>query len=274
MSLVQVGLIDATSTVINPSFMAEVARALTIQATRDFAPVWGVGASVSVLPDTGSVPVDVWPIFLVDQLPPGEGGFHMDKAGQPYSMVIASADDNEWTLDASHELLEMLADPQGSRTQPANAITVTNGKIVPATGTVQYLVEVCDPVEAETYSYEINGIMVSDFILPSFYDDAYKTGTQYSFRDNLVEPLEILPGGYISWETAEGDWQQILFVDPNSAPYVNDLGAATAGRGIRAWIDGKTRPVRVPSVGHRKNNALKRQHLLSAAIKRRNLYNV
>jgi hypothetical protein len=56
----------------------------------------------------------VWPVQLVKSLPPGEGGFHLDKHNQPYAKVIAAPDDDSWTIDASHETIEMLIDPSGN----------------------------------------------------------------------------------------------------------------------------------------------------------------
>jgi hypothetical protein len=61
----------------------------------------------------------------VAKLPPDEGGFHLDKKNQPYAEVIGTPDSNDWTLDASHEIVEMLVDPMGNRLQSSQAIEIS-----------------------------------------------------------------------------------------------------------------------------------------------------
>ena len=77
MSLIQVALLDKTGE-LDPGLLHSVAAALNVQVTRDVPQFWNVQASVSSLPKS-KVPSGVWPVFLVKQLPPGEGGFHLDK---------------------------------------------------------------------------------------------------------------------------------------------------------------------------------------------------
>jgi hypothetical protein len=128
MSLIQVGLVDKTKA-IDPELMHAVAAALTIQVTRDLPQFWNVQATVTYEPNANKIPAGVWPVFLVKTLPPGEGGFHLDQHNQPYAKVIASPGSDEWTIDASHETLEMLVDPNGNRLQPSTSIQIENGKI-------------------------------------------------------------------------------------------------------------------------------------------------
>src|SRR5580693_6091267 len=140
MSLIQVGLADKTGK-ISSALMQAAAEALNIQANRDLTQFWTVQATVRYLPDAGHIPAGTWPIFLVAKLPPGEGGFHMDQHNQPYSKVIASPKSDEWTMDASHELLEMLVDPYGNRMQNSTSIQIVDGKILDADSQFGYLVE-------------------------------------------------------------------------------------------------------------------------------------
>jgi hypothetical protein len=241
MSLIQVGLVDKTGE-INPDLLHTTAAALSIQVTRDLTQFWTVQATVSVLPNPAKIPAGVWPVFLVKSLPPGEGGFHMDQHNQPFSKVIASAASEEWTIDASHEVLEMLVDPYGNRLQNSTSIEIKGGKIQDGTGQFGYLVEACDPCEADKYSYGINGIAVSDFITPRFYDPVVTTGTRYSFTGAIKAPRQILPGGYISWVNNEtNQMQQLLYVDPSKAPVIKNLGPVPAGMALRGFVDGVMR---------------------------------
>jgi hypothetical protein len=238
MSLIQVGLADKTGE-IDAGLLQAAAAALNIQVTRDLTQFWNVQASVSYLPNPKKIPAGVWPVFLVKTLPPDEGGFHMDKHNQPYAEVIGSAASEEWTLDASHETLEMLVDPYGNRLQNSTSIEITAGKIVDGTGEFAYLVEACDPCEADNYAYAIQGIEVSDFLTPRFYDPLVTPGTRYSFTGAIKAPRQILPGGYISWVNNEADEvQQLLWVDPDQPPTIHNLGPVPPNMSLREWVDG------------------------------------
>lgn len=238
MSLIQIGLADKTKE-IDPGLLQATAAALNVQVTRDLTQFWNVQATVTALPSASKIPVGVWPVFLVKKLPPGEGGFHMDKHNQPYAEVIADPSSDGWTIDASHETLEMLVDPYGNRLQNSTSIEIdAKNNIVDGTGEFAYLVEACDPCEADNLGYTIQGVLVSDFITPHFYEPTVTPGTRYSFTGAIKAPRQILPGGYISWVNQEiGEMQQLLFVDPNGPPVIKDLGPAS-GASLRAWIDG------------------------------------
>ena len=155
-------------------------------------------ATVRYLASPKKIPAGVWPVFLVTSLPPGEGGFHLDKHNQPYAEVIASPGSEEWTIDASHETLEMLVDPCGHRLQSSSSIEISNGKIQDGTGQFGYLVEACDPCEADKHAYSIQGIAISDFLTPYFYDSAVTPGTRYSFTGAIQTPRQILTAGCIT----------------------------------------------------------------------------
>jgi hypothetical protein len=239
---IKIGLTDMTGKV-DQDVMVAAAAAINIQVTRDLPQFWNVSASVAYLPDHTKIPQGVWPVQIVKTLPPTEGGFHFTKNNQPYAKVIGTPGSNEWTLDASHEIVEMLVDPSGNRLQTSTAIAIVNNKIVDGTGQFEYLVEACDPCEADVFSYQISGIAVSDFITPHFYEPNALPGTRYSFTGALTAPRQILDGGYISWtdpQTAE--IQQLL--NFGGKPVINNLGSAS-GANLRAFIDSLTR-IKVP----------------------------
>jgi hypothetical protein len=99
-------------TVEKPKFvsfseLAKVGAALQKQVSRDFSPWWGVKGIVSVFATLEDVPLGYWPVIVTEKVP-GTHGYHEDKSGQPFSLVQAG---DSWSLIASHETLEMLADP-------------------------------------------------------------------------------------------------------------------------------------------------------------------
>jgi hypothetical protein len=215
--------------------ISAVAAAIQKQVTRDFGPVWGIDATVDSFDKLESVPVDYWPVIVRDDIKePGAAGYHTDDNGQPFSLVQA---DPGWELTASHEALEMLADPFGNRTvagpPPSGAPKpISNFK------RVTYLVEVCDPCESDQCSYEVNGVQLSDFITPHYYDPNGATGAQYSFRGNIKEPHTVLEGGYVSFANpVDNNWYQIIV--QNGKTHVRNLGViqANKGKSLRELVD-------------------------------------
>ncbi|HWG19624.1 MAG TPA: hypothetical protein VG225_03775 [Terracidiphilus sp.] len=238
MTLIEVGLVDKTGK-ISPILLHAAARALHIQVTRDLPRFWPVHAAVSYLPDAASIPAGIWPVFLVDKLPAGEGGSHLDRHNQPYAKVIATPDSPEWTIDASHEILEMLVDPYGNRMQTGPSLKLVKGKPVDGHSQYAYLVEACDPCQGDLHAYPIHGIAVSDFITPHYYDPIATPGARYSFTGAVKHPRQVLPGGYLSWVNHRNNrWQQLLWLDPKKPPLLHDYGPAPATASLRAWVDG------------------------------------
>jgi hypothetical protein len=179
-----------------------VAAALQKQITRDFTPIWNKPALISAFAPN-QVPLGYWPIFIRDDIgAPGAAGFHEDKNHQPFAMVQFGRD---WSLTVSHEMLEMLVDPFGNKLKVARSIK-------PGQGKVQYLVEVCDPSEGKAFAYDIQGVLVSDFYTPDYFDKLFVTGKRYSFTGAITQPLQVLKDGYISWfDPSTGKWWQAQF---------------------------------------------------------------
>jgi hypothetical protein len=219
---------------LNMSQLTRVSAALSKQVDRDFQPLWEVSATVDAFPSLEDVPSDYWPI-IVTHVKEG-GGFHETKDGQPFALVDF---DELWSLTASHECLEMLADPSGSRLRAANLLdqAVALGE---AASRVNYLVEVCDPSEAGQFAYQVNGVVVSDFYTPQFFDPMQAAGARYSFQGSIDAPLKVLAGGYISWQNLEHDeWMQLrMFPDEFSTdvPHVLNLSKQTNFEKLRGTM--------------------------------------
>ncbi len=273
MPVIQVGLVDTTGR-LDASFVEATAAALNVQVMRDLTQFWPVQATVRYLPDPHKVPVGVWPVLLVAKLPPGEGGVHLTRKNQPYALVIGTPDGNDWTIDASHETLEMLVDPSGNRLQASRAIKIVGKDTEDVAGEFEYLVEACDPCEANQYAYSINGIAVSDFITPHFYDPVVTSAARYSFGGNVKHPRQVLPGGYITYTDPQtDDIEQILFLGPK--PVHRNLGPAR-GASLRAFVDGQTYPLvqesRKPNPGLARYCKAHRQIVEKAALRHREAY--
>ena len=198
MKIRHVTLQDQSSLNLTRSEVQDVTNALQIQLDRDFTPVWGVHAVVQALNQGENVPANAWPMTILDHSDAGLG-VHLDKNGKPFAEIQAGDD---WSITASHEMLEMLVDPLGRKLQ-------SDPDIDPGADghEVQYLVEVVDP--CEIFSYPINGINVSDFITPEFYDTNAPAGTEFDFLGRLSQAFEVPQGCYISWfDPQDGRWHQ------------------------------------------------------------------
>lgn len=200
--LVNQSTIDLKNWLPSGKTLADVAAALTSQARNEFAAAWGHTADVAL---DGSVLLSatdrpIWPLYLIDDSDQaGALGYHdIDASGNPILKVFVKdtlAAGESVTVDLSHELLESLADPFCDLcAQDAN-------------GTI-WAYEVCDAVEEETY--QINGVTVSNFVLPRYFESPAAAGVSRETFDQLgtlTQPFSLAPGGYLSYAGA-GVWHQ------------------------------------------------------------------
>jgi hypothetical protein len=206
---VEIALVDHTSSskrFVDGKIRA-VIRALNIQVAQ-LRRCWPTTPAAVIfelqnLKDIDSGPVGVWPIVLVDDLGEPGNGFHTTAHYRPYAKVAVH--DEDWTIAASHEMLEMLIDPSGNRLQVGRAIELdATSAIADGTAHVEYVLEICDPCAAHDCAYRVDDTTwVSDFVTPDFYAPREIAGTHYTFRHNIKAPRRILHGGYITWVQTE-----------------------------------------------------------------------
>lgn len=184
--------------------LLRIAAAIQVQVQRDLGPKWDLQAAVSAFQSLRDVPQGTWPVAVTNREGLPVDGFHFVMNGLPFGVVGNS---EKLSVVLSHEISEMLVDPSGSRT--------IAGPSLAGDDTVQYFVEVCDVCEYETYA--IDGIEVSDFVLPGYYDMNRSRPHGYSFTGSVSEPRQVLPGGYISWREQFPDtavWQAFALPGP------------------------------------------------------------
>ena len=224
-----VGLADLTT----------AAAAINLQINRDLMPIWNISATVAALADPDSVPPGVWPVYIVDDTGyDGAAGIHLTQLNQPYALVDAGP---TWTLTASHECLEMIVDPSGNRLVSAPAIMLDDDRtdmLDHPSAKFEYLVEVADPSEDQTNAYYIDGVLVSDFYTPRFFDPAAAGGVRYSFSGKIMRPRQVLQGGYLSWlDPLRQQLQQLRWLDTleivDIPGHVQQSGRAT----LRGMVD-------------------------------------
>lgn len=133
----------------------------------------------------------------------GALGYHdFTPDGRPISYVFAK-DDLKYgykpTVTATHEIAEMIADPWISE-----AFQVSNTQF--------FAKEICDPCEADEFGYSITAdghpaVQVSDFVLPKWFIPG-STG-KFDRNGKIDQPLQLLPGGYMSVFVSGKGWTQI-----------------------------------------------------------------
>jgi hypothetical protein len=221
------------------------------QLTRDFTPIWGMRATLDTFDDLASVPSDYHPIVvfgrpeeLVGQLEVAIGpeytarlvddferdrlsGLHLNAfTRQPFALVEAS---DAWSVTISHEVLEMIADPFGNRLVAAAHPRDPRQR-------VKYLLEVCDPCQA--IWYPVNGVPVSDFFTPRFFDPVGVPGNRYSFSGQIERPLQILDGGYLTWIDPEDSALYTLAADdPEPVQVASLLQLSRSTAPLRTVVD-------------------------------------
>ncbi|HET7209297.1 MAG TPA: hypothetical protein VFI95_22160 [Terriglobales bacterium] len=207
MAATQISVINS-STVLSDDDVKSVVPALQQQVTRDFYPQWGADAALTFVPQgSNPAPGSWWLVILDDSDQANALGYHdLTSEGLPISKVFAGSDlklGTSWTVTASHELLEMLADPDINLTVLVQADNTT-GRL--------YAYEVCDACEDDSFGYQINGVLVSDFVYPSWFESFWAgKKTQFDFQKNIDQPFQLLKGGYIGIFdiTAGAGWTQL-----------------------------------------------------------------
>jgi hypothetical protein len=176
-----------------------VTAALKRQIRDHFSPAYGVKADVELVP-RGREHAAAWQIAIVDDPSScDDDGWHeLTARGLPLGKVYAKqviAETGGWSSSASHELLEMLADPD------MNLTVVAWDKH----GSHLYAYEVCDPVQDDRLGYEIGGVLVSDFVYPSWFESFHRPGAVPFDQGGACErPLQVLAGGYA--QVTHADW--------------------------------------------------------------------
>lgn len=187
-----------------------ITKALQIQVHRDFSQAWGIDATLHYV-NKGQTDPKYWAgmynlVFLDSADVANALGYHdMTPDGQPIGKVFVDTTQmygGEVSVTASHELLEMLLDPD------INLVAEDTRR--------SYFVafEACDAVEADDLAYKVGDVLVSDFVLPDFFNPlAPSQGSfahKYSFGGNIHRPFALAPGGYEAVYIPGKGWQQIV----------------------------------------------------------------
>jgi hypothetical protein len=235
---IQISIINS-STVIADTDVPPVVTALQQQVTNDFGPVWGVNAELNIVPTGTQPPPGTWWLTILDDSDQaGALGYHdLTPDGLPIGKVFAATDlkyGSSWSVTASHELLEMLGDPNIN----LSVLVQTDNQ---SAGTL-YAYEVCDACEDDSFGYKVGSVLLSDFVYPAWFESFRAEGsTQFDQMKNITKPLELIKGGYIGVFniSAGSGWTQVTAAKrPTETTYRGNVGSRRERRAIQRsqWV--------------------------------------
>ena len=196
---------NVSTQVGDAAFQAAVA-AIGKQVNEHFQPEWAIGASLT--PTTISLKGKKAPtqkgadavIYLGDSAADptigvkGALGYHSaNNKKVPYGFVyldICEKYGESWSCTLSHEVLELLGDPDA-------AMTVSGPAPKGVKGTVYYDLEVCDPTQGDSYS--IDSVEVSNFVGKSYFGLSGGGGAT-NYLKLPLKPFGVRPKGYFQYE--------------------------------------------------------------------------
>jgi len=221
-------------------------RAVNRQISNDFEPYWSFGARLRLEGPVGKFArtnslADMRGdaiIYLVDKTTKDVSGYHeINFKGIPYSFVyteVAGALDEDWTVTLSHEALELIGDPQVN-------LLVEGPHPEEPNRNVFHWFEMCDAVQDD--KYEIDGVWVSNFVLPLYFTVDEQIGGRNDFLGLLddgigLKSFGVRPGGYIGFYDPTAD-NHVLWSpkgDKRATARRKIKAANASGRGSRRLL--------------------------------------
>jgi hypothetical protein len=219
------------STLVSDDEATAAMGALQTQVRRDFAPAWGIDAELSFIGKQADAPPGSWRLVIEDDSRyAGAVCYHtLTNEGLPEVRVAVRAARQaqwEWTMAASHDLLEMLANPR-LNTTIFDSADGRKGRL--------YIREICDPVSSARLAYQIDGTTVSNFVYPAWFESFRKpSSTQFDQRGHVNSPFEVAPGSYVNYcEVTESSGWRPVFTPENALKPASTTKAKTRTKATR-----------------------------------------
>ena len=216
-----IAILNQSNGAVADADVKTMTEAITTQI-QDVATAWNrAPATVTFYNSASAVPAGAYGVAIVptiDGQPAGVVGYHAENwgvvAAQP---ILANAQTltGDWSVSStlSHEVLEMFIDP------------ACNLLAVDGQGSA-YSLEVCDPVEAPTYT--VNNVSVSNFVTPSWCDPQAPTGARFDKQGQVTAAFTIAAGGYANyvnggqvkqqWGAKYPGWRKTMKSPPTAPP--------------------------------------------------------
>jgi hypothetical protein len=181
--------------------------ALQEQVRYDLAPAWNVDADLTVVPsERDTAWPGFWGLVLLDRRtsdPLQLEHYTKGRTNDGHPLACVFVDDSEaWTHLASHELLEMLVDPDrcGAVYRPSESRPFR-----------LYARRICDPCASPDDGYRRSGRPVSDFVYPAWFGSQVLGDTRrFDQRQRIDAAFEVRPGGTIAYlDVATRPWPDL-----------------------------------------------------------------
>lgn len=175
------------------------------QLARDVAPIWGAVPALELVAAGASPPKGECVFTIQDTLDvAGALGYHDEESGVALGFIgttvtlenggTTSEGANSISVTLSHELIELVGD-------------VSANLWADAPDGSDYARELCDAVEDG--SYEVDGIAVSNFLYPAFFDGQATGDERLDQMGALKKPFAMTSGGYQIKRTEPGKVAQV-----------------------------------------------------------------
>jgi hypothetical protein len=198
MALPTIAIINFST--VNDRDVQQAVRAVNRQIQEDFMPIWGQGRELRLQ----ASPADPTSPTLVQELVAADSalylvnestlegalGYHdMNTAEMPVGFVFTEPGD--WTITLSHEALELILDPT------VNIFVPGPDPETPADPNrwLWHSYEACDAVER--MSYQVDGVLVSDFLTSNYFRPGNAPGTRNDFLGVGVPSFGVMPGCHL-----------------------------------------------------------------------------
>jgi len=185
----QIAVVNQTTVLADKEIVPKVQAAQT-WLFNYVAKFWNASAWLSFVGRDQLIPPNTWQLLLRDTSDlEGALGYH-DRTvdGLPVGYVFVKTDLESgalWSVTFSHELGELRIDPWTDLYSQGRV----NGQVV------FRAYEICDPPEGDEFAIMVNGIPMSNFVTPRYFQDGAKNGP-YDAQGLIKRPGELLPGGY------------------------------------------------------------------------------
>ena len=182
---------------IKSSEVRKMVRAVKAQVKDDFCPAWDMKADVlyaKSLEKLDPKNVDAL-VYLKDKVKDADyAGYHDKDARTGVSLGYVFFDvsdslEEDVSVTLSHEILEIL----GNRHVNYYAL----GPHPTKERIVFHWLEMCDAVQANSYKKE--GVLVSDFLLPTYFTSDKEVREKNHFLSGKLESFGVMPGGYVGF---------------------------------------------------------------------------
>jgi hypothetical protein len=196
------------STLVKDADVVSMCSAVQTQLDLHVAPAWHQkSATVRPYTNTAQIPGYAWIVNLLDNsTQAGALGYHSIDNDKIDAFIFASPvlsnsgvvlydpsnpQNTSVSSVLSHEVLEMFGDRFANFW--ADGPAVSQGS--------EYALELCDPVENDSYAIDANGAMVSvsNFVFPAYfnYQATVKNNFPFDYLHKLQAPFGMTAGGYL-----------------------------------------------------------------------------